>query len=87
MNDFAPVPIKLFLYDDPKIGLKKLKEYFATFKKSLFPFGVMQLMRVISHLPQPLSIFSGVDLANRFSMTFSNVPGAREPMTFAGTKS
>ena len=55
-------------------------------KKSLLPIGTIQLMRLLSQLPAPLFLASGLNLANRYTMIYSNVPGPRESMSIKGVK-
>mgnify|MGYP003898496937 FL=1 len=83
-NDFSIVPLKLRLVTNFKDGLFQINADMNAVKKSLEPFGMVYIVKILMFLPSFLGHFLMEDYANKLVLGFSNVPGPKNPFVTAG---
>jgi hypothetical protein len=77
-NDFAILPVKMRLIDDLKTGVKQIQRDLSYLKTSPIPFGYYYITNVVLMQPWIIASYLALDLANKLTMGFSNVPGPKQ---------
>jgi hypothetical protein len=85
-NDFAILPVKMRLIDDLKTGVKQIQRDLAYLKTSPIPFGYYYITNVVLMLPWILASYLALDLSNKLTMGFSNVPGPKQHWYMIGKR-
>jgi len=87
-NSIVTLPITLPLCSEFKVAIPLISKDMNKMKKSLDPFVFIGIMKFINYfLPGFVAKQLFLDITNKMTMVFSNVPGPKTPFDFCGAKS
>jgi len=81
------MPITLRLIDDYKSGFSEINADMTRVKKSLIPFGLVNMIAVVMACPHFIRDYLLADFGDKMTFIFSNVPGCKKPYTLNGLDS
>lgn len=86
-NQFAILPIKLRLMTSFEDGFNLLVNDFNSLKRSITPFAMVHMHKVICNFPSFIREWVVNDFSKRITFSFNYVQGSQNPQVMAGCKS